>query len=900
MRTALRDINRIFKNFAPQISENVNERKETKMAILKKWFLSFPRIISGAALIVFLLAIRGVYAEAPDYSIAPVSPVFTLSSSSTDGDPVGGQPAIGSDGTNFLVVWRDASVNPTRIYGTFVSRDGVVLTPPGDILISTGPPCCSNWYPSVAFDGENYLVIWVNYAYPIQQNQPETYGARVRPDGTVLDPTPIKITTKGDTRLKPLSLAFDGTNYLIVWRTGNDEIRGVRVSRDLVTLDPPEGFSIGGGFYPWVAFNGTNYLVVWHAHGASGLIIEGALVDQNGSVLPPGVFPISPDVGEDQDHASVTSNGTDFLVAWHNWDGLAGANFDVYQNGSADAARVSAAGIVLDNPPLKISHSTLSEAPVQSVFDGTNYVALWHVANDPVKFRLSDVLARGITTDGGLLDEQPFPITTSIGHSFGPVVGYNSNRYLVAWNVTGTCGGGGSCVQAQVFEKATTALPRTARPRAKGRSAASRGRTGEGPTSWHFENSNTDYLLHNIWAFDENHVYVATEADDGTVLGYDGNIWSTVTKMPPARNFGLWGMGPLDIWSTGWCWGINHYDGTNVDRTDLEGCSALGMSVWGSSSTNIWTVGAFWEFRNGSYHYDGNSWIQVPTGVSVALWDIWGINRNNIYAVGEFGTVLRYNGIQWTTQPDIPTNESLNAIWGSSATDIFAVGDCGTVIHFDGTSWTPQASGATQNLYGVWGFSGRSVYAVGALGTIVHYDGTSWTPETSPTSLTLNDVAGAGNTVRAVGEQGTILAKTENDCVGSLTPSAASFSGPGGTGQCSVTAPNTCSWSAANNDSWIRITSGSHGTGSGVVNFLVTANLEASSRIGSLTIAGQTFRVDQARRGAAPRPTPPPHITPVPPPPSPRPTPVPRPTPPPHLTPVPPPPSPRPTPVPRP
>jgi hypothetical protein len=281
------------------------------------------------------------------------------------------------------------------------------------------------------------------------------------------------------------------------------------------------------------------------------------------------------------------------------------------------------------------------------------------------------------------------------------------------------------------------------------------------------------------------------------------------------------------------------------------------MSVWGSSSTNIWTIGAFWDFRNGSYHYDGNNWTQVPTGVSVALWDIWGTGPSNVYAVGELGTVLRYNGAQWTTQSNIPTNESLNAIWGSSATDIFAVGDCGTVIHFDGTSWTAQASGATQNLYGVWGFSGSSVYAVGALGTIVHYDGTSWTPETSPTSLTLNDVAGAGNTVRAVGEQGTILAKTENDCVGSLTPSAASFSGVGGTGQCSVTAPDTCSWSALSNDSWIGVTSGSHGTGNGMVNFSVGPNQEASSRIGSLTIAGQTFRVDQA----APTPTPTPAVT---------------------------------------
>src|ERR1041385_6088584 len=110
----------------------------------------------------------------------------------------------------------------------------------------------------------------------------------------------------------------------------------------------------------------------------------------------------------------------------------------------------------------------------------------------------------------------------------------------------------------------------------------------------------TSYLLHKIWAFDESHVYVSTEADDGTVMGYDGSTWSVLVRMPSARKFGLWGMGPLNIWAVGGCWNICHYDGTVVDQTNcLE--DAIGMGIWGSSLANIWTIGAFWDFnRSGS------------------------------------------------------------------------------------------------------------------------------------------------------------------------------------------------------------------------------------------------------------------------------------------------------------
>ena len=65
-----------------------------------------------------------------------------------------------------------------------------------------------------------------------------------------------------------------------------------------------------------------------------------------------------------------------------------------------------------------------------------------------------------------------------------------------------------------------------------------------------------------------------------------------------------------------------------------------------------------------------------------------------------------------------------------------------------------------------------------------------------------------------------------------------------GNGTVSVTAGNACPWTATANQSWIHTTSS--GSGNGTVSFTVDANVAGTSRSGAITIAGQTFQIDQA------------------------------------------------------
>lgn len=82
-------------------------------------------------------------------------------------------------------------------------------------------------------------------------------------------------------------------------------------------------------------------------------------------------------------------------------------------------------------------------------------------------------------------------------------------------------------------------------------------------------------------------------------------------------------------------------------------------------------------------------------------------------------------------------------------------------------------------------------------------------------------------------------------CAYSLNSNSSSLSSSAGSGSFNVVTSSGCAWSVTNNSTFITITAGGSGTGNGTVSYSVTAN-SGASRIGTLTIATQTFTVTQA------------------------------------------------------
>ena len=79
----------------------------------------------------------------------------------------------------------------------------------------------------------------------------------------------------------------------------------------------------------------------------------------------------------------------------------------------------------------------------------------------------------------------------------------------------------------------------------------------------------------------------------------------------------------------------------------------------------------------------------------------------------------------------------------------------------------------------------------------------------------------------------------------SALPASQTIGSSGGWGTVEVSTRLDCSWTAAANLPWLTAISKSSGAGCQVVSYLVKANSNPSPREGTLTLASQTFKIDQ-------------------------------------------------------
>jgi hypothetical protein len=183
-----------------------------------------------------------------------------------------------------------------------------------------------------------------------------------------------------------------------------------------------------------------------------------------------------------------------------------------------------------------------------------------------------------------------------------------------------------------------------------------------------------------------------------------------------------------------------------------------------------------------------------------------------------FGTIADY--VSCTATPGSNT-------FSCSSTNV------GSANHFD-VVWSQGITEGGSSGSGLWVTSGSSHYLVGQL----HGGGSYCTAPTSPDYYGRFDVA--YNTALYQWLGGSVA------CSYSLFSSSQSAAAGGQSGTVSVVSTSSCAWTAISNVSWITVVSGASGTGSGAVTYSVAANASASSRSGTLVIAGQVFTVNQA------------------------------------------------------
>jgi hypothetical protein len=234
------------------------------------------------------------------------------------------------------------------IYGAVVAPSG---TTSGEFPISAAPQGRDG--PRIAFDGNNYLVVWNdsrNATGPLW-DELDIYGARVTKQGVVLDLMGIPISTaphiQGD-----VDITFDGVNYFAVWLDErlsgsymNNDIYGTRIQPDGSLLDgPPDtgGIAINTATYNntrvSVTFDGINYSVVWDSaqyatNPPSGVFAArvspgGVLVDQPSSGNGISISGLPPEYSLFV-NPTIFSNGKNSLVTWINNGGVIGTSKDM-------------------------------------------------------------------------------------------------------------------------------------------------------------------------------------------------------------------------------------------------------------------------------------------------------------------------------------------------------------------------------------------------------------------------------------------------------------------------------------------------------------------------------------------------------------------------------------------
>jgi hypothetical protein len=184
-------------------------------------------------------------------------------------------------------VFLVASGGPKGITVTVVNGQGAVV---GEVVPYPGQQTS---YPDLAFDGKNFLLVWLYTTLaPSTGPSPHVAAGRVNADGNAIDVNAAMVATAPPFQ-EDLSVAFDGTRYVVSWShrispylEGSGDVRIARLEVDGTLLDP-EGRVVAPARknrdrrHPRIARLGAQTIIAWERGGH----VAGTRVDPDGNAL---------------------------------------------------------------------------------------------------------------------------------------------------------------------------------------------------------------------------------------------------------------------------------------------------------------------------------------------------------------------------------------------------------------------------------------------------------------------------------------------------------------------------------------------------------------------------------------------------------------------------------------
>lgn len=267
-----------------------------------------------------VLALHGCAAMA-GFGVPGPSPFLPENERILTTDPLveSDSPAVAWNGEDFLVVWRARRVSGTDLLARRISPRGDFSdSAPWTLSAAAGEQS----YPAIAWNGELFLVVWED-----TRNGPTTslYGARISANGKVLDPAGFRIARSSRPQTSP-SVVWTGSAFYLLW------------------------LEDGGG--------------------SVGLDLYGTLVEPNAPVMREDVPPLWTALGE-QSEAAVAWGREQGLVVWKDQltDDREGA--DLY------ALRLSPEGGRLDPTPRALSKTQGGQRSPSVAWKDELYYVVW-------------------------------------------------------------------------------------------------------------------------------------------------------------------------------------------------------------------------------------------------------------------------------------------------------------------------------------------------------------------------------------------------------------------------------------------------------------------------------------------------------------------------------------------
>ncbi len=160
-----------------------------------------------------------------------------------------------------------------------------------------------------------------------------------------------------------------------------------------------------------------------------------------------------------------------------------------------------------------------------------------------------------------------------------------------------------------------------------------------------------------MWASSEEDIWFVGQ--NGSIMHYDGNSFTTMEKLTNIELTDVWGTGPDNVWASGYkpeagtvilhfngtIWSVFHErswdDYRQLDTTVISGPA---VSIWTDSKDYIWVI-TYWGLYKVNSN-DAQDFIRYPEVAGYHIWvdKLRGFTSKDIFFCGPFTAIWHFNG----------------------------------------------------------------------------------------------------------------------------------------------------------------------------------------------------------------------------------------------------------------